>query len=75
MRPEIQALGALAVLLVVLYQLRPGVVRCGFVGADAFFAIWGLLITGSAGPASTLHRGRYCPSIRKRSAPARGRTI
>lgn len=45
-RPEIQALRAVAVLLVVLYHLWPQVLTGGFVGVDIFFVISGFLITG-----------------------------
>jgi peptidoglycan/LPS O-acetylase OafA/YrhL len=45
-REEIQALRAVAVLLVVLFHLWPGAVPGGFVGVDVFFAISGFLITG-----------------------------
>jgi peptidoglycan/LPS O-acetylase OafA/YrhL len=45
-RPEIQALRAVAVLTVVLFHLWPDAVRGGFVGVDVFFAISGFLITG-----------------------------
>lgn len=44
-RPEIQALRAIAVAIVVLYHLWPSVVPGGFVGVDVFFAISGFLIT------------------------------
>jgi peptidoglycan/LPS O-acetylase OafA/YrhL len=46
-REEIQALRAIAVLLVVLFHLWPNVVPGGFVGVDVFFAISGFLITGA----------------------------
>ncbi len=46
LRREIQALRALAVLLVVLYHLWPEVVRGGYIGVDVFFVISGYLITG-----------------------------
>jgi peptidoglycan/LPS O-acetylase OafA/YrhL len=45
LRPEIQALRALAVALVLVYHLWPAVVPGGFVGVDVFFAISGFLIT------------------------------
>ena len=44
--PEVQALRALAVTLVILYHLWPGTVRAGYVGVDVFFVISGFLITG-----------------------------
>lgn len=44
-RPEIQALRALAVLLVVAYHLEPQVVPGGYIGVDIFFVISGFLIT------------------------------
>jgi peptidoglycan/LPS O-acetylase OafA/YrhL len=44
-RPEIQALRALAVSLVVAWHLWPDAVPGGFVGVDVFFAISGFLIT------------------------------
>jgi peptidoglycan/LPS O-acetylase OafA/YrhL len=45
-RPEIQALRAVAVALVVVYHLWPRALPGGFVGVDVFFAISGFLITG-----------------------------
>jgi peptidoglycan/LPS O-acetylase OafA/YrhL len=44
-RPEIQALRALAVTLVLVYHLWPAAVPGGYVGVDVFFAISGFLIT------------------------------
>jgi len=43
--PEIQALRAVAVMLVVLYHYWPGTLTGGYVGVDAFFVISGYLIT------------------------------
>ena len=43
--PEIQALRAVAVALVVLYHYWPGTLKGGYVGVDAFFVISGYLIT------------------------------
>ena len=44
-RPEIQALRALAVSLVLVYHFWPADLRGGYVGVDVFFAISGFLIT------------------------------
>jgi peptidoglycan/LPS O-acetylase OafA/YrhL len=44
-RPEIQALRALAVTLVIASHIWPGLVPGGFVGVDVFFAVSGFLIT------------------------------
>lgn len=44
--PEVQALRALAVALVVIYHLRPDVIPGGYIGVDVFFVISGFLITG-----------------------------
>jgi peptidoglycan/LPS O-acetylase OafA/YrhL len=44
-RPEIQALRAIAVLTVVMYHVWPESMPGGFVGVDVFFAISGFLIT------------------------------
>src|SRR3954471_5225303 len=45
LRPEVQALRAAAVSLVVVYHFWPSVLTGGFVGVDVFFAISGFLIT------------------------------
>ncbi|MEA2312431.1 MAG: hypothetical protein QOE28_2399 [Solirubrobacteraceae bacterium] len=45
LRPEIQALRALAVTLVVGHHLWPGAIPGGFAGVDVFFAISGYVIT------------------------------
>jgi peptidoglycan/LPS O-acetylase OafA/YrhL len=45
LRPEIQALRAVAVLVVVVYHLWPTTLTGGFVGVDVFFVISGFLIT------------------------------
>ncbi|MGC1213639.1 MAG: acyltransferase family protein [Micromonospora sp.] len=45
LRPEIQALRALAVLLVLLFHFWPRRIPGGYVGVDVFFVISGFLIT------------------------------
>lgn len=45
LRPEIQALRAVAVALVVIYHLWPSRLPGGYVGVDVFFVISGFLIT------------------------------
>jgi len=45
-RPEIQALRAVAVAAVVVYHTWPAALPGGFCGVDVFFAISGFLITG-----------------------------
>ena len=46
LRPEIQALRAIAVATVVVFHYWPGLITGGYVGVDVFFAISGFLITG-----------------------------
>ncbi|NLT53071.1 MAG: acyltransferase [Actinomycetales bacterium] len=55
--PEVQALRAVAVMLVILYHLWPGVVPAGYLGVDVFFVISGFLITGQI--VRDLDRGRF----------------
>ncbi len=45
MRPEIQALRAIAVVTVVVFHYWPHLITGGYVGVDVFFAISGFLIT------------------------------
>lgn len=44
--PEVQALRAIAVVMVVVYHLQPRALSGGFIGVDVFFVISGYLITG-----------------------------
>ena len=46
LRPEIQALRAIAVATVVIFHYWPGLISGGYIGVDVFFAISGFLITG-----------------------------
>jgi len=45
LRPDIQALRALAIVVVLAYHLWPGAVGGGYVGVDVFFVVSGFLIT------------------------------
>ena len=45
--PAIDGLRAVAVLSVIAYHLRPGLLPGGFAGVDIFFAISGFVVTGS----------------------------
>lgn len=45
-RPEIQALRAVAIGCVLLYHFWPAALPAGFVGVDVFFVVSGFLITG-----------------------------
>ena len=45
-RPEIQALRALAVVGTITYHTWPGYIPGGDAGVDVFFVVSGLLITG-----------------------------
>lgn len=46
LRPEIQALRAIAVTTVVVFHYWPDLITGGYIGVDVFFAISGFLITG-----------------------------
>lgn len=74
MRPEIQALRAIAVLSVLVYHLWPEHVTGGFVGVDVFFAISGFLITGQllreADGARRIRLGRFWVRRARRLLPS-----
>lgn len=59
-RPEIQALRAAAVVLVLLFHLAPTRLPGGYVGVDVFFVISGYLITAHI--AKPLRRGTFTVS-------------
>lgn len=59
LRPEIQALRAIAAAMVVLYHLWPGRVTGGYAGVDVFFVISGFLITHHLAREMT-ETGRVC---------------
>ncbi len=73
-RPEIQGLRAIAVLLVVVYHLWPSAVPGGYVGVDVFFAISGFLITAhllkEAGRSGRVSLARFWARRARRLLPA-----
>lgn len=72
--PEVQALRALAVALVVVYHLRPDVIPGGYIGVDVFFVISGFLITGhmlrEARTTGGLRLGHFWANRARRILPA-----
>ncbi len=74
LRPEIQALRAIAVGLVVIFHFFPTRLPGGFVGVDIFFVISGFLITGNllreAGRTGRIRYGRFLLRRVKRLLPA-----
>ncbi|MBX3099087.1 MAG: acyltransferase [Salinibacterium sp.] len=74
LRPEIQALRALAVLAVVLYHLWPVILTGGFVGVDVFFVVSGFLITSHLlrehTSTGTIRLGRFWARRARRLLPA-----
>lgn len=63
LRPEIQALRAIAVMTVVVFHLWPLRLTGGYVGVDVFFAISGYLITGHILKEMAHERGFSLPSF------------
>jgi peptidoglycan/LPS O-acetylase OafA/YrhL len=63
LRPEIQALRAIAVTTVVVFHLWPLRLTGGYVGVDVFFAISGYLITGHILKEMSHERGFSLPSF------------
>jgi peptidoglycan/LPS O-acetylase OafA/YrhL len=69
-RPEVQALRAVAVGLVVIYHTDPGLLPGGFIGVDVFFVISGFLISahigkGLEGPNGFSLSGFYFRRVRR----------
>ncbi|MCY7412343.1 MAG: acyltransferase, partial [Salinibacterium sp.] len=73
-RPELQALRALAVGVVILNHSWPGIAPGGYVGVDVFFVISGFLITqqlvSEARETSALKLGRFYAKRARRILPA-----
>jgi len=73
-RPEVQALRALAVLLVLVYHIDPTVLPGGYIGVDVFFVISGFLITGhlwrEASTTGTVNLKRFWAARARRILPA-----
>jgi len=73
-RADIQVLRALAVMLVVLFHLWPGIAASGFIGVDIFFVISGFLITGhllnEVDRTGTISLGRFWLRRARRLLPA-----
>lgn len=73
-RPEIQALRAIAVSAVVLNHLWPSSLRGGFLGVDVFFVISGFLITAhlarEANETGTIRFGQFWARRARRLLPA-----
>lgn len=73
-RPEIQALRALAVLAVLLFHLWPTRLPGGFVGVDVFFVVSGFLITAhllrEQQRSGTIALGRFWARRARRLLPA-----
>ncbi|GAA4724602.1 Peptidoglycan/LPS O-acetylase OafA/YrhL, contains acyltransferase and SGNH-hydrolase domains [Promicromonospora umidemergens] len=73
-RPEVQALRALAVLLVLVYHIDPAVLPGGYIGVDVFFVISGFLITGhlwrEASTTGTVSLKKFWAARARRILPA-----
>lgn len=74
LRPEIQALRAYAVLVVLLYHLWPERLTGGFIGVDVFFVVSGYLITAhlvrELDTTSTIALARFWARRARRLLPA-----
>ena len=74
LRPEIQALRAFAVLVVLLYHLWPLRLTGGFIGVDVFFVVSGFLITAhlvrELRGSSRIRLGRFWARRARRLLPA-----
>lgn len=73
-RADIQALRAVAALLVVLFHLWPGSLSGGYIGVDVFFVISGFLITShllrEAGSGGSIRLGRFWARRARRLLPS-----
>ncbi|GAA2229686.1 acyltransferase family protein [Promicromonospora sukumoe] len=73
-RPEVQALRALAVLLVIVYHVDPALLPGGYIGVDVFFVISGFLITGhlwrEASTTGTVSLKKFWAARARRILPA-----
>ncbi len=73
-RPDIQGIRALAVLIVIVNHLTPGLLPGGFVGVDVFFVVSGYLITslllGEATQRSNISLGGFYARRARRILPA-----
>ncbi|WP_306894487.1 acyltransferase family protein [Agromyces albus] len=78
-RPEIQALRAVAVCAVVLHHGWPAVAPAGYMGVDVFFVVSGFLITGlllrDAGSARRISLKRFYERRARRILPAAVATL
>jgi peptidoglycan/LPS O-acetylase OafA/YrhL len=73
-RPDVQGIRALAVLLVIVNHIAPGLLPGGYVGVDVFFVVSGYLITtlllGEAGRSSRISLPGFYARRARRIIPA-----